>query len=252
MFETAVHSSGPQTKRVWTTFVGFGGQALLIGCLVLAPLISPRVLPQVAWAMTLAPPSPPPAPPPGPRVEPVSRLRITRVFTGAVLRAPIAVPDRVQVIDDIEQPAPAGPFVQGGIPGVRNDGIPGGVLSDIVNSVGRAVPVSRPPEPPPAVHTAPAPPQPPRITQLQMAEPVQRINPVYPQIARAARVSGKVELLGILGTDGRIHEIKVLSGHPLLVKAAVDAVMQWVYRPTILNGHPVEVQAPISVNFILN
>jgi protein TonB len=58
--------------------------------------------------------------------------------------------------------------------------------------------------------------------------------------------------MGVLGTDGRIHEVKVLSGHPFLVKAAVDAVMQWVYRPTILNGTPVEVQAPITVNFILN
>jgi protein TonB len=71
-------------------------------------------------------------------------------------------------------------------------------------------------------------------------------------MARQVRVSGKVELMGVLGTDGRIHELKVLSGHPLLVKAAVDAVMQWVYRPTVLNGQPVEVQAPITVNFILN
>ena len=54
---------------------------------------------------------------------------------------------------------------------------------------------------------------------------------------------------GLLGTDGRIHELKVLSGHPLLVKAAVDAVSQWTYAPTILNGQPVEVVAPITVTF---
>jgi len=82
--------------------------------------------------------------------------------------------------------------------------------------------------------------KPPRVTQMQMAEPIQRVTPVYPEMAKRTRISGKVELMGVLGTDGRIHEIKVLSGHPFLVKAAVDAVMQWVYRPTILNGQAVK------------
>jgi protein TonB len=85
-----------------------------------------------------------------------------------------------------------------------------------------------------------------------MAEPVQRINPVYPELAKRAGISGKVELMGVLGIDGRIHELKVISGHPFLAKAAADAVMQWVYKPTILNGQAVEVSAPITVNFILN
>jgi protein TonB len=61
-----------------------------------------------------------------------------------------------------------------------------------------------------------------------------------------------VELLGVLGVDGRIHELKVVRGHPLLVKAAIEAVRQWVYEPTLLNGQAVEVSAPILVNFILN
>jgi protein TonB len=65
------------------------------------------------------------------------------------------------------------------------------------------------------------------------------------------RVSGVVELRGVLGTDGRIHELRVLSGHPLLVKAAVDAVLRWVYAPTVLNGQAVEVEAPIIVTFRL-
>ena len=86
---------------------------------------------------------------------------------------------------------------------------------------------------------------------MQMAEPLERVSPVYPELAKRMRIAGKVELLGLLGTDGRIHELKVVHGHPLLVKAAVDAVMQWVYRPTVLNGQPVEVSAPITVNFIL-
>jgi protein TonB len=125
-------------------------------------------------------------------------------------------------------------------------------LTDIVTAGGAGSP--KPPEPPkvrpPAQFDAVAKPQ--RITEVRMAEPIQRVNPVYPALARQMRVSGKVELRGVLGIDGRIHEVQVISGHPLLVKAAVEAVMQWVYRPTILNGQPVEVQAPITVNFILN
>jgi protein TonB len=61
-----------------------------------------------------------------------------------------------------------------------------------------------------------------------------------------------VELLGVLGTDGRIHELKVLRGHPLLINAALDAVRQWIFEPTMLNGQAVEVSAPITVNFILH
>jgi protein TonB len=57
--------------------------------------------------------------------------------------------------------------------------------------------------------------------------------------------------MGVLGVDGRIHELRVVSGHALLIKAAMDAVRQWVFAPTLLNGEPVEVQAPIQVNFIL-
>ena len=252
MFETAVLSSGPQTKRVWTTLMGFTGQAMLLSGLVLAPLISPQVLPKVIWTnITLAPPSPPPPPlPPDPPVVPASRVHATRVFPG--FRAPAAVPPRVLPVDDLADAAPAGPFVIGAVPDGRADGVPGGI-GDVLN-LARVVPVFHPPAP--VVRSGPAAPavtaRPPRITVLQMAEPIQRVNPAYPALARSVRVSGKVELLGVLGTDGRIHEIKVISGHPLLIKAAVDAVMQWVYRPTILNGQAVEVQAPITVNFILN
>jgi protein TonB len=81
---------------------------------------------------------------------------------------------------------------------------------------------------------------------------VRRVEPVYPDLARRARISGEVQLEGVIGTDGRIRELKVLSGHPLLTKAALDAVSQWLYRPTTLNGEAVEVIAPITVTFRLN
>ena len=78
------------------------------------------------------------------------------------------------------------------------------------------------------------------------------MEPVYPPLARAARISGAVELTGVIATDGRIRELRVVSGHPLLAKAALEAVRQWVYEPTVLNGEPVEVIAPITVHFQLN
>jgi protein TonB len=230
--------------------MGFSGQAALVAGLVLAPLISPAALPKVVWsAMTLAPPPPPPRPP-GPIAQIVPKLR--PVLRPNVFTEPVSVPPKVLHIDDLADAPPTSAFVVGAVPGSSTGGgVPGSTLIGIFNSVGPPAPVYHPPTP----DTNPAPPAPvktTRITQLQMAEPIQRVQPVYPPIARAARISGTVELMGVLGADGRIREIKVLSGSPLLVKAAVDAVMQWVYRPTILNGQAVEVQAPISVRFILN
>jgi periplasmic protein TonB len=86
---------------------------------------------------------------------------------------------------------------------------------------------------------------------VQAARIINRVLPIYPELARKARVSGTVRLLGVIGRDGRVERLQVVSGHPLLVPAAVDAVRQWTYRPTLLNGDPVEVMAPIEVNFTL-
>ena len=104
-----------------------------------------------------------------------------------------------------------------------------------------------------------APPQAaPVITRLKVGGLVQeallirRVIPVYPRIAVTARVSGDVHLLGVIATDGSVKELRVLSGHPLLAPAALDAVRHWVYRPTYLNGDPVEVVAPIIVHFTIN
>jgi protein TonB len=85
-----------------------------------------------------------------------------------------------------------------------------------------------------------------------MAQLIHRVEPLYPPLARQTRVSGVVELVGIIATDGRIRELKLLSGSPLLAPAALEAVRQWVYEPTLLNGEPVELVATISVIFRLN
>jgi len=86
---------------------------------------------------------------------------------------------------------------------------------------------------------------------VQAAKLTKQVVPVYPQLARQMRISGTVQLLGIIARDGTIQKLQVLNGHPLLRQAAIDAVSQWIYRPTILNGQPVEVEAPIDVIFTL-
>ena len=84
-----------------------------------------------------------------------------------------------------------------------------------------------------------------------MAMVVRKVIPIYPAIARTAGISGVVRLIGTIGKDGRIENLQVVSGHPMLARAALEAVQQWIYKPTLLNGMPVEVIAPIEVNFTL-
>ena len=87
---------------------------------------------------------------------------------------------------------------------------------------------------------------------VQGAMIVSKVPPVYPAAAKEAGVSGVVHLPAIIGKDGRVQELHALSGPPLLIQAAIDAVRQWVYRPTLLNGNPVEVETTIDINFTLN
>ena len=87
------------------------------------------------------------------------------------------------------------------------------------------------------------------VSELQESKLVLRVNPVYPELAIRARVSGTVVLAAIIDEEGNVTNLKVLSGHPFLTKAAVEAVSQWKYRPTILNGEPVSVSAGVTVVF---
>jgi protein TonB len=84
-----------------------------------------------------------------------------------------------------------------------------------------------------------------------MAKLIRKVIPEYPALARTARISGVVHLMGTIGKDGTIRNLQLVDGHPMLARAALQAVEQWVYEPTLLNGEPVEVIAPIEVSFTL-
>jgi TonB family protein len=116
---------------------------------------------------------------------------------------------------------------------------------------GRAT--SAAPPPPPAETPAPSGP-PTRILvggNVQSSNLLTMVKPVYPPLARRTRIQGMVRFTAIVGKDGRVQNLQIVSGHPLLVPAAQDAVRQWVYRPTLMNGEPVEVVTQIDVNFAL-
>jgi len=250
MFETATLSPGPASKRFWSTCAGLAGEALLLGCAVLVPVLSPQVLPRAMFATMLAAPGvPPPPPAPGPVVRP------TRSHPAPRLWLPVTEPARVPtstptIIDLATDSGTTG--VSGGVEGGVETGIPGALV------LGIAMAGTAPAPPPPRVaNTVPvaAPPAIPRYRAggiVSFAEPIFRPEPQYPALARQMRISGTVELEGVIGTDGHLRELRIVSGHPLLARAALQAVSQWIYKPTRLNGDPVEVIAPITVTFHLN
>ena len=107
--------------------------------------------------------------------------------------------------------------------------------------------------PPPPQAALASPPQRIRVGgNVQQANLLQKVTPAYPPDAKEARIQGVVHLAVIIGKDGTVQNVEVLSGHPLLVQAAMDAVKQWLYKPTLLNGSPVEVITQIDVNFTLS
>ena len=77
------------------------------------------------------------------------------------------------------------------------------------------------------------------------------VQPLYPPLARSARIQGEVVLRAVINREGNVQDLQVLRGHPMLVQAALDAVRQWRYRPYYLNGEPVEVETHVTVNFVL-
>ena len=87
--------------------------------------------------------------------------------------------------------------------------------------------------------------------QVESAKLIFKPQPEYPPLAKMARIQGTVRLEAIISKDGTIQDLKVIQGHPLLVKAALEAVQRWRYQPTLLNGEPVEVVTEIDVNYTL-
>jgi protein TonB len=204
----------------------------------------------------IAPVPPPPPPPPPPAAPAAARVvRVTpRRFNASSLVQPHVVPKTVAILPQVPAELPPAPAaasiagVEGGVTGGQIGGVLGGVLGGVPS-------LAPPPPPPPPVKTADAAPAAPKLLrvggQVEAARVISDPPPIYPVLAKDARVGGIVSLDAIIGADGHIENLKVISGPPLLISAAMDAVKQWIYHPTILNGQPIKVETQIMVTFSL-
>jgi protein TonB len=228
--------------RISTLATSLSIHALLILVIVVVPLLFfEEILPvpgEAIRAFFVSPPQVAPPPPPPPPAPPAG-VRALRRAPAAVLPAeppkfvaPIEVPEE---LPPAEEALDLG--VEGGVPGGVEGGVPGGVVGGIVGGL--------PAEPPPA----------PRVIRvggkITAPKPIHIVRPEYPALATQARLKGVVLLEARVGVDGRVKEVKVLRGLPLLTDAALEAVRQWRYRPLLLNGAPVEFILTVTIGFDL-
>jgi protein TonB len=244
MFDDLVISSvNPiRTNKPWTVALSFAVQIGIVLVMILIPLIYTEALPkQLLTTFLVAPPPPPPPPPPAAAIQRIVKP-VARLIHNGQMTAPTVIPKKVEMIKEEELPPDVGAVgVTGGVPGGVPGGQAGGVLGGIIGGTGAGLP------PPPKV--APS-----RIRvggNVAQANLIHMVNPQYPAIAKTAHISGTILLHAIIGKDGTVQNLQYISGPPLLMQSAMDAVKQWRYKPTLLNGDPVDVDTTISVVFTL-
>ena len=218
------------TRRWYTIPLSVVAHVVVIGALVIVPLMAFDALPTPSsmMAFVAAPPPPPqPPPPPPPAAAEAAPPPVIDINPNA---APIAAPEAI-----VEETG----FDLSEVRGVEG-GLAGGVVAGIVGGL----PTAPPPPPPP--------PEPIRVGgNISPPTKVRDVPPTYPPVAQAARVQGVVILEAVIGPTGAVTEVTVLRSVPLLDEAAINAVSQWQYTPTLLNGVPVPVIMTVTVNFTL-
>ena len=247
MFQESVIEATARTHRVWTVLVSSTLQCTLVCGVLLIQLLRPELLPRTLLQTMLAvPPMPPP--PPAPANHAPTQPRIAqRQFNGATLLQPARIPDAVAIVNDADLPVSTP-----GVPGGIQSGVPGGtgVATDSFFSSLSATTAP----PPPVAKSEPAA-VPTRLRlggNILQGKLIYGPKPAYPILAVRARLEGTVQFTAIIGRDGAVQSLTLVSGHPLFVQAALEAVRRWRYSPTYLNGEPVEVISPILVTFALN
>jgi protein TonB len=226
-----------EKPRAATLSLTLGLHALLVASILIVPLFSEEPMePSAALRAFFVAPSvvtPPPPPPPPPAALPASVQRAAAVRTPPpaddVFRAPIEIPDA------LPEPEPAFDLgVDGGVAGGVEGGVPGGVPGGVVGGL----------------TSAPAPSRIVRIGgNIKAPTVVHRVDPVYPAIARQARITGAVLLRAVVDERGFVKEVQVVRGVPMLSDSAIAAVRQWRYQPLLLNGIPCEFELTVTVNF---
>jgi len=245
MFSDSLLEFGQQKKRrAVATTTSFVLNCLVIGVMLIVPLIFTEALPKAQLLTFLVAPPPPPPPPPPAAVEQVRQITHTiqtDMLSTGQLRTPTKIPTKVAMIHEEEAPPPMSVTSgMGGVLGGTGMAGMGGVIGGIVNSASAGPKVML------------AAPQRIRISQgVTKGLLVHKVEPAYPVLAKQARVQGEVMLSAVINTNGEIENLQLISGHPMLVPAAIAAVKQWRYKPYLLNGQPVEVETTITVIFSL-
>lgn len=234
--ESLLESNGhPSGARAKATLWSFGLQSMFVALLVAIPVIFPMALPLVM-----------------PRNQgPVSLVRETILteaqqgrkgsaagpvsVTSRDFLEPSRIPTRIVPEDGSNAIAPS--IDTTGVPLGNSPGV-----KSAINMIGDTAP--------PLVRKA-EPQKPVRVSEMSLGALVHKVQPVYPFLAKQVRVQGEVLLRARIGQDGSIQELRVVSGHPMLINAAMDAVRQWKYRPYILNGSAIDVETQITVRFNL-
>jgi protein TonB len=236
MFEQSMLLSSAPGKKAGALAASLTAQCLALGTLLLISLIYTDRLPFAQLQLPTF--LPPPPRPEIPKTEPVVQRRtIPRVWNP--LASPTTIPPLNRQLDLIDN-AP-------GLPDRIDSGPPIPSMPNLI-----VTPII--PPPPLPTHLVEATPIKPIAvaSDIQSAKLIHKVIPVYPNLARITRISGTVRLQATVSAEGTIEKLEVISGNPMLVQAAVDAVRQWIYRPTILHNIPVEVIAPIDVIFTLS
>jgi periplasmic protein TonB len=239
--DSLLDSENTLSRRSWTTAASFGLQALAVGALLLLPMIYTEGLPQLKSIVSLIAPAPPPSAPP-PLPANVRTVKTQSNMIGDNLMIPTRIPREVQLINETVPPPPNVDASAIGVSHGLGDGrVTANAWTGILDSTGVGAP------PPPATPSRVV-----RPSNLMAGQLIHRVQPDYPPLARQARIQGLVVLQAVISRQGTIENLVVLSGHPMLIKAAMEAVKQWRYRPYFLNGDAVEVETQVTVNFILS
>jgi protein TonB len=235
-FDTGI-GQGTQT-RTWAWPATAVLHALAAAAVVVAPLLGEEALPpqnaSAVKAFFVAPafaPVPPPPPPPPAAARSAVVPRVAPRSASNAFTAPVEVPDAIAPDAGLDI------GIEGGVPGGVEGGVPGGVVGGIVGGIEAA-----PPPPVPLVRVG---------GQIREPRKVRHVSPAYPDIARTAKIQGVVILECTISPKGRVEGVQVLRGVPTLDEAAVEAVKQWVYTPTLVNGEPVAVVLTVTVQFKL-
>jgi protein TonB len=239
---SGTREGAPPPRWRWAPSIAVHGALLL--ALILLPLLRADDLPSpvaLTKAFFVQPATSPPAPPPPPAPAPRAAARAPRSAPATPARTTATAPvERPVEVKAEERPAPAAPAVapaEEGVPGGVEGGVPGGIVGGIIGGKADAEPAA-----PSQVRVG-----------IDVKEPrkIKDIAPVYPEVAARGNVEGVVLLELAIRPDGRVGDVRVLRGIPLLDKAAMDAARKWVFTPTLFRGVPVGVTMTVSVRFSL-